>query len=187
MAGGLEVSAWGGLALDDGVHGGGIGGVFQGLAQFFTVEEFGDIGEGMEVFLELALGDEEEHDEVDGLVVEGVEVSAVLGSAEGADDFVDEVGGGVGDSDSEPDAGAHRVLAFLDDGGDGVAVFGFNFAALDQLADQLVDGLPPVGGFQVGNNLVRAEDVAEVHRRFQMSAFRPKGWIISRHLGGSGR
>ena len=36
------------------------------------------------------------------------------------------------DADAEPDAGAHRDLAFLDDGDDGLAVFGLDTSLVDE-------------------------------------------------------
>ena len=41
------------------------------------MEEFGDVGQRMKMLLELALGHQEEHDEVDGLIVQGVEIDAL--------------------------------------------------------------------------------------------------------------
>ena len=75
---------------------------------------------------------------------------------ERADDFVNQIRRGMRDADAEPDAGAHRGLAFLDGGGDGVAVFGLNFARGDEIADQLVNGFPAVRGAQIGDDLLLA-------------------------------
>ena len=61
-------------------------------------------------------------DQIDGLIVQGVEIDALAGAAEGADDFGNEVRGSVRDADAETDAGAHGGLALFDDGGNGVAV-----------------------------------------------------------------
>ena len=127
------------------------------------MKELGNIGQRVEMFLELALRDEEEHHQVDGLIVQGVEIDALLGAAEGADDFVDQVGGGVRDADAEADAGAHGGLALLDDGGDGFAVLGLDFAGGDEIADQFVDGFPAVGRLQFRQNIVGSENIAQVH------------------------
>ena len=149
--------------LDDAHHRGGVGSGFEGLAKIFVVQKFCDIGEGVEVFLELALGNEEKHDEFHGLVVEGVKLHAAARAAEGTDNIVDEIGGSVGNANAETDAGAHRVFALFDDGGDLVAMFGFNFAARDEQIDQFVDGLPASGSAQVGFDLIFMEDIPKVH------------------------
>ena len=159
----LELSLLAPIFLDDFVHGRGIGGFFERLAKFFFVKQLGDAGEGVEVFLELALGNEEKHDEVDGLVVEGVEIHAALGTAKSADDFLDEVRGGVRDADAETDARAHGGFAFLDDGGNGVAVFGLDFAGGDEVVDQLVDGQPAVGSLQFRQDIIGTQNVAKIH------------------------
>jgi len=39
----------------------GIGRFFKGFAEISLMEQLGDVGEGVEVFLKLALGNEEEH------------------------------------------------------------------------------------------------------------------------------
>ena len=44
--------------------------VFERLTEFGFVQKFGDVGESMEMFLKLTLGNEKKHDEVDRLVVE---------------------------------------------------------------------------------------------------------------------
>ena len=109
---------------DDLEHGVGIGGLFEGLAEFGFVQQLGDVGQGVEVLLELALRHQEEHDQVDRLVVQGVEVHALLRAAQRADHLVDQVGRGVRDADAKADAGAHGGLALLDHRGDGLAMFG---------------------------------------------------------------
>ena len=57
--------------LTDGLeHRVGIGGLFQGVAEFGFVEELGDVGESMEMFLKLTLRHQEQHDQVHRLIVE---------------------------------------------------------------------------------------------------------------------
>ena len=62
----------------------------------------------------------------------------------------------MGDADAETDAGAHRGLAFFDDGGDGVAILGFDFAGGDEVAHQVVNGGPAVSGLHVGQDVFLA-------------------------------
>ena len=81
-------------------------------------------------------------------------------TAQRADDFLDQIRGGVRDADAEADAGAHGGLALFDDGGDGVAVAGLDLAGGHQIADQFVNGLPAVGGAQIGDDLLFAQNVA---------------------------
>jgi len=148
------------LIPDDLEHGGGVGRLFEGLTKFSAVEEFGDIGESVEVFLELALGNEEKHDEIDRLVVEGIEIDAFFGAPKSANDFIDEIGRGMGNTNAETDASAHRRFALFDDGGDGVVMFGFDFARGDEVVNELVDGFPAVARVHAGNNLLWAENIA---------------------------
>ena len=91
------------------------------------------------MLLELALRHEEEHDELDGLVVERVEVDARGAASESADDFWDEVGAGVRDADAKADPGAHGILALAHDGGDGLAILGLDLAAVDEEAEEFVN------------------------------------------------
>ena len=62
------------LFLDRLKHGLRIGGLLEGLTKFGLVKHLGDVGKGMEVLLKLALGNEEKHDKVDGLIVQGIEI-----------------------------------------------------------------------------------------------------------------
>ena len=68
---------------DDLEHGLGVGGLFQGLAKIRAMQEFGDVGQGVEMLLKLALRDEKQHDEINRLVVERVEIDAFRGPAGG--------------------------------------------------------------------------------------------------------
>ena len=92
---------------DDGEHGVGVGGFFEVFAEIGLVQKLGDVGERVEMLLKLTLGNEEDHDELDRLVIERVEVHAGAGSAEGTDDFVNQIRGGVRDPDAEANAGGH--------------------------------------------------------------------------------
>jgi len=130
--------------------------LFEFLAKFFDVKQLGDVGQGVKVFLKLALRHKEEHDQIDGLVVERVEIDAFGGPAQSADHFGDQVGRGMGDADAKADAGAHGRLALFDDGGDGLAVFGFDLARGDEVADKFVNRVPADGGLHAGQNVACA-------------------------------
>ena len=123
-------------------------------AEFGLVQNLREAGEGVEVFLKLTLGDEEKHDEVYRLVVEGVKVDAAAGTAQSADDFGDQIRRGVGDADAEADARAHGGLALFDGRGDGVAILGLDFSGGDQVVDQFVNRFPAGGGLQIREDLV---------------------------------
>ena len=53
-----------------------IGSLFQGLAKFGFVQQLGNIGEGMQMLLELALWHQKEHDQVDGLIIQRIEADS---------------------------------------------------------------------------------------------------------------
>ena len=133
------------ILLDNFVHGGGIGGLLKLLSKFLDVKKLGDIGQGVEMFLELALRHQEEHDQIDGLIIQRVKVDPGDRAAHRPDDFLDQIGRGMGDADSKADAGAHGRFALLDDGDDGVAVLGPDACVADQILDQLIDGIPAIG------------------------------------------
>ena len=80
-------------------------------------------------------------------------------AAECADDFVDQICRGMRDADAEPNARAHGGFPFLDGGGDGVAVFRRNFARCDEIAHQLVNGLPSVRCAQIGDDLLLIQNI----------------------------
>src|SRR6266446_4320020 len=64
------------LALDDQEHRIGIGSLLQRLTKFGLVEEFRNVGQSMKMLLELALRHQKEHDQIDGLIVQRIEVHA---------------------------------------------------------------------------------------------------------------
>ena len=66
------------LFLDHAQHGFGVGGLFEGLTEFGFVQNLGNVGKSMEVLLKLTLGNEEKHDEIYGLIVEGIKVDPFL-------------------------------------------------------------------------------------------------------------
>jgi hypothetical protein len=131
----------------------GVGRLFERLAEFGFVQELRDVGERVEVFLELSLRHEKEHDELHRLIVECVEVDAFGRAAERADDFKNQIGRGVRDADAEADACGHGCFALLDGGGYGVAVAGLNLAGGHEIADEFVNRFPAVRRFQIGDDL----------------------------------
>ena len=83
-----------------------------------------------------------------------------LRAAQRADDFVDQIGRGVRNADAEADAGAHGGFALLDDGGDGVAMLGLDFAGGHEVVDQFINGLPAIGRLQIRDDLLFRQNVA---------------------------
>ncbi len=64
------------LLADDLEHGLGVRRLLESLAEIGFVKEFGNIGEGMQVLLKLALRHEEQYNQVDRLVIQRVELHA---------------------------------------------------------------------------------------------------------------
>ena len=96
---------------------------------------FGHVRQHMDVLLELAVRHEEQADQMDRLAIQGIKVDAFFRSTENGDDVGNQIGRGVGNANSEPDAGAHGSLAFFNRGGDGFAMFGRESAVFDELRD----------------------------------------------------
>lgn len=157
---------------DDPVDGFGIGRGGEGVTEIGVVKVLGDVGQGVEMLLELALGNQEQDHQLDRLIVERLELHAGRRAAEDADDLGDEIGDGVRNTDAEADAGAHRLFALLDDRGDVLAVFGRNSARRHQLFDEFVDRLPAIGRPHLGDDLSRGENVREVHSAKDVEGFR---------------
>ena len=154
------------VVLDELQNGGGIGGLLKGLADVGVLEELGDAGHGVEVLLELALRHEEEDHEADRLAVECIEGDTTAGATQGGDGLGNAIGSGVGDADAVADAGAHGLFALTDHGADAGAVGWVNRVGFDELVEELIYGLPTVGGSQLGNDAVLAEEGGEwlVHK-----------------------
>ena len=72
------MSLFSALIADDLQHFIRVRSLFEGLAKFCPVQQLGDIGQGVKMFLELALRHQEQHDEVDRLIVQCVKVDALL-------------------------------------------------------------------------------------------------------------
>lgn len=161
------------LFLDGFEHGLGVGRLVQGLAEFGLVQQLGDVGQRVQVLLKLALRHEEEHHQIHRLIVQRVEIAAFAGAAQRADDFGDQIGGGMRNSDSEANAGAHLRVALLDHGSDGLAVLGFDSSRSDEVADQFVNRFPTGGGLQIREDLIFRQNVSQVHRQ-SVEAFRLK-------------
>ena len=70
------------LSSDDLEHRVGVRSLFEGLTEICFVEQLGDIGQRVQVFLKLALRYKEEHYQVDRLIIQGIEADAFLGSTQ---------------------------------------------------------------------------------------------------------
>ncbi len=134
------------LIFDGLQHRFGVGSLFESLTKFGFVKNLGDVGERVEMFLELTLGNEEKHDEIYRLIIERVEVDSFLRATQRTDDFGNQIGGGVRDADAESDTGAHGSLSLLDDSGDGLAMLGLDFSCGHEVVDEFINRLPTVGG-----------------------------------------
>ena len=106
------------------------------------------------MFLELSLRHQEKHREMNGLIVERVEVDPLPGPAEDSHHVGNKVGGGVGNSDAESDARAHGGFALADHGRDRFAIFRFDFSRSNQIGDQFIDCFPAIGGLEFGDDLL---------------------------------
>ena len=148
------------LLFDGAQHRFGVGSLFEGLTEFCFVKNLGDVGERVEMFLKLTLGNEEKHDEIDRLIVERVEVDPFFRASQRTDDFGDQVCGSVRDADAKTNARAHGSLALLDDCGDGLTVLRLDFSSGDEVVDEFVDGLPTVGSLQIREDLIFGENVS---------------------------
>jgi hypothetical protein len=58
------------------------------------------------------------------------------------------------------DTGAHGHFPFSYGANNGITIFGFDPAGLDQFGDQLINRLPAVGGQQISDDLSLAQQVA---------------------------
>ena len=122
------------------------GSAFEGLQKIVATEHLGDARQGVKVPLELALRNQEQGHQMNGLIVQSVEVNPTSGTAKGGNHLGDHIGGGMRNSNSKSDAGAHGLLSFLDDGSDGFPVFRKDAPTIDQNADELINGFPSAGG-----------------------------------------
>ncbi len=95
------------MGADDVDHCFGIGSLFERETKFFEVQKLGYIGQGVKVFLKLALRNEKEHDQIDRLVVQCLEVDSLSRATKCADNFLDQFGRCMRDADAESDSGAH--------------------------------------------------------------------------------
>ncbi len=148
------------MVADNLQHGCRVGSLFEGLSEFGAVEEFGDVGEGVKVLLKLALGNEEEHDEIHRLVIERIEINTLFRAAERAHHLVNEISRGVRDADSKANARTHRGFPLFDHGRDGIVMLGLDFARGDEIVDKLIDGFPAIAGVHAGKNLLGAKNIA---------------------------
>ncbi len=124
------------------------------LAELFIVQQLGDVRQRVQVFLKLALRHEKQHHQIHRLIIQRLKIDTLGRAPQRADDFVDEISGGVRDADAEADAGAHRVLAFLYRVDDGLAILGGDGATGHKLVDQFVNRLPAIRGLQRWHDVI---------------------------------
>src|SRR6267142_3875820 len=72
------------LVPDDLEHSFSIRRLFESLPELGPVQEFGNVRQRMQMFLELALRHQEEHHKVHGLIVQGIETDSLLRTAQRA-------------------------------------------------------------------------------------------------------
>ena len=107
--------------------------------------------------LELILGDKEEDDEMDRLTVKGLKIDPGFGTAEASRHFGDGVAAGMRNGNAEPDTGAHGLLAMTQGANRLLPIGDIELTFLDQASDDLLDGLPLVGGDHLRNDLTLGE------------------------------
>jgi len=134
-----------------------------------VVQEFCDRGKGAEMGLKLILRDDEEHNEPDRRIIERVELDALGRATESRDYFRDRVGRRMRNGNPKTDPCAHRFLALLERGEDGVAAGGIDFPQADEQVNQLDDRGPAFRRFHLGNDLLGREKADQRHAEFPES------------------
>jgi len=142
-------------SAEDGEHFLGGPGVLQLLAAFLVAEETGECGKRLEVALELALRREEEHAELNGLVVQRLEINRRIQPRDNGDDVLDAIDAGVGEGDTVADAGAVVGFAVFHRFADSSAIFRSNLPLADQEINQRFNHSPTVPGRDLRDNLVQ--------------------------------
>ena len=104
--------------------------------------------------LKLIFWHNEKDDELHRRVVERIEFDPAGRSSKCGHDFVEAVGGAMGNGDAESDAGAHGFLALFERSQNAFAVLGFYFAETNEEIDQLDNGRPTVGRLHLGDDLL---------------------------------
>src|SRR5207302_4164324 len=79
------------LITDNSQHHFGISGLLEGLAKLGPVQQLGDIGQRVQVLLELALRDQKKHHQIHGLIIEGVKTDSLFRAAQRTNDFMNQV------------------------------------------------------------------------------------------------
>ncbi len=170
------------VSFDDLEHVLGAGRLFEGLSQIPVMEKLGDVGEGVKVFLKLALGHQEKHDQFDRLVIEGIEIHAAGGTSQSANDFANQIGRGMRDADAKSNARAHGPFALAHDGDDGIAMLRLDLATGNQDIDQFINGLPPVGRLELNDDLLLFKDIRQCHKAPRTLLFRLKDNVFSSRI-----
>ncbi len=102
------------MRFDDFDHGLGVRSLLERLAEFFIMEQLGNIGQGVKVLLELPLGDQKKHDQIDRLIIQRVKINPLRERPKRPDHFLDQIGGGMRDADAKADARCSwRTRVFL--------------------------------------------------------------------------
>ena len=126
-------------------------------------EHFRDRREGAKVEVVVLARDDEEDDQVDGCLVDRLEIDTRLRAAEHRNDLVEIVGEGMGDRDTRADAGAHLFFAG-EQGVDGCIPQGHGKqAAQHQVVDQFGDRRSLVGSLHFGKDPVGGDQVRQLH------------------------
>jgi len=92
------------------------------------MQQLGQIGQRMQVLLELALWDEEQHHQMDWFTIQSFELNPFTRTSESSDDFRNEFGRSMRYSDTRSDSRAHRGFTFLNARQNCVPVLGLNLA-----------------------------------------------------------
>ena len=152
-----------GIPMDHFVHPIRIWGRGEIAGEFIPAQNLRNAGQRVKVFLELPLRHEEEGYEVDGLVIEGIEVNSRGGASEGSCDLRNEIRRSVRYSNTKPDSCGHGGLAFFDRGGNGRLLVGLEFAGMHEQPDQFINCLPPVSRPKLREDLSGGENVTKCH------------------------
>ena len=117
----------------------------------------------MQVLLELTLWDEEQHHEKDWFTIQSFELNPFTRTSESANNFRNELGRSMWDSDAKSYSGAHRRFTLLNACQNCLSTLRLNLAMGYKRANQFVNSLPPVFGLQVNDNWLGAQEVVQIH------------------------
>ena len=75
------------------------------------MKSLGNFSQRVQVLLKLALRHEEKHHEIDGLIIEGVEIHSRSRTSQGANDLMDQVGRSVRNPNAKTDADGRLTIS----------------------------------------------------------------------------